>query len=131
MDSLTDDLRRRMQLLEQRVEALERKKKPAKTGADWLAELKANPLFKGIDFAEQERKIAIWKMKPGNAHRQITKRFWLNWLANVDTTVPVVQVPTPQPKAMRKVEHLYPDRKEYNPPPKEVMDLLSRIGKGM
>jgi hypothetical protein len=128
-------IRERFEALERRVEALERKKNPVKNGIDWLAELKADPLFQGIDFAEQERKIAIWKMKPENAHRQITKRFWLNWLAKVDTTVPVVKVQTPQPKAQVKIysSPLSTDTrtKAYEPPPPEVMDLLSRIGKGM
>ena len=126
-----DEIRERVEALEQRVEELERKKKQPKTGADWLAELKANPLFAGIDFAEQERKIAIWKMKPENVNRQITKRFWLNWLAKVDTAVPVAQAPTPQPKAMRKIEQMYSARQDYSPPPKEVLDKLRRIGKGM
>ena len=120
----------RLDALERRIEVLERKKKPAASGADWLAELKMNPLFQGIDFAEQERKIAIWKMKPENAHRQITKRFWLNWLAKVDTTVPVVKVLAPQPKAMRTIQDVMPKR-AFEPPPKEVMDVLNRIGKGM
>ncbi len=123
-------IRERFEALERRVEALERKKNPVKNGIDWLAELKADPLFQGIDFAEQERKIAIWKMKPENAHRQITKRFWLNWLAKVDTTVPVAKVQPPQPKAMRTIQDVMP-KHDFEPPPKEVMDLLSRIGKGM
>jgi hypothetical protein len=124
------DCAAKLEQIEQRLTKLESKKKPAKSGADWLAELKANPLFKGIDFAEQERKIAIWKMKPENAHRQITKRFWLNWLAKVDTAVPVAKLPVPQPKAMRTIEQVMPKR-DYEPPPPDVMAVLNRIGKGM
>lgn len=124
------DLDARLEALEARVAKLEAKKKPSAQGADWLAELKADPLFKHIDFAAEERKIAIWKMQPKNVNRQITKRFWLNWLAKVDTTVEVGQIVMPQPKAHVKIER--PTEKQpYSPPPAEVMALLSRIGKGM
>ena len=124
------DLEARLAALEARVDTLEAKKKPVKTGADWLAELKANPLFKHVDFAAEERKIAIWKLKPQNVNRQITKRFWLNWLAKVDSVVPGPTVAQlgPIPLAQRPV----PTTKAapYSPPPPEVLALLTRIGKG-
>ena len=127
------DIGNRLSAIEARLAALEAKKKPTKQGADWLAELKANPLFQHIDFAAEERKIAIWKMQPQNVNRQITKRFWLNWLSKVDTSVPVKPVVQPQPKAQVKIERSSKAISQaYMPtPPPEVMALLNRIGKGM
>ena len=114
----------RLAAIEQRLAALEAKKKPV-AGSDWLAELKANPLFKHVDFAAEERKIAIWKLQPKNVNRQITKRFWLNWLAKVDVPVEVKTMP----KAMQPAPAT--PRQDYSPPPPEVLALLNRIGKGM
>lgn len=124
------DCAARLEQIEQRVAALEAKKKPVKQGADWLAELKANPLFKHVDFAAEERKIAIWKMKPANVNRQITKRFWLNWLSKVDATVPIAPVVQPVPKAQVKVQAPV-ERQQYDPPPAEFWERVGRIGKGM
>lgn len=126
------DCAARLDALEQRVMALEAKKKSVKQGADWLAELKANPLFKHIDFAAEERKIAIWKMKPANVNRQITKRFWLNWLSKVDTAVPVAMVVQPQPKAHVKIERAAVVPREFEPPPPGWLEAMTaKIGKSM
>lgn len=125
------DCAAKLALLEQRLTALEAKKQPSKQGADWLAELKANPLFAHVDFAAEERKMAIWKMQPKNVNRQITKRFWLNWLAKVDTTVPVGPVVPPLPKAQVKVEPRPVQLQEYEPPPAEFWEKVGRIGKSM
>lgn len=126
------DCAARLDALEQRIGALEAKKKPVKQGADWLAELKADPLFKYIDFAAEERKIAIWKLKPENVNRQITKRFWLNWLAKVDTAVPLPRASLPRLETKRTIEDVLPLRKEYCPaPPPEVLALLGRVGRKM
>jgi hypothetical protein len=124
------DLDARLTAIEARLDKLEAKKK-VKSGEDWLAELKANLLFKHIDFAAEERKIAIWKMQPKNMNRQITKRFWLNWLAKVDVSVPVKPA-TVGPKAYQPIERRPVENQAYMPtPPAEVQALLGRIGKGM
>ena len=126
------DLDARLTAIEARLDRLEAKRK-VKTGEDWLAELKANPLFKHIDFAAEERKIAIWKMQPKNVNRQITKRFWLNWLAKVDVSVPVKPAMV-GPKAYQPIERRPIEKEAYMPtPPAEVQALLNRIvgGKGM
>jgi hypothetical protein len=92
----------RLQALEARVEQLEKKKKPCPNGSDWLAELKADPLFSHVDFEDVLRKIAIWKLKPKNMNRQITKQFMLNWLSKLDVPIDVGTVkqrpPAPPPK---------------------------------
>ena len=124
------DLDARLTAIEARLDKLEAKKK-VKSGEDWLAELKVNPLFKHIDFAAEERKIAIWKMQPKNVNRQITKRFWLNWLAKVDVSVPVKPAMV-GPKAYQPIERRPIEKEAYMPtPPAEVQALLGRIGKGM
>ena len=126
------DMEARLAAIEARLTALEAKKKPAKQGADWLADLKANPLFKHVDFAAEERKIAIWKMKPQNVNRQITKRFWLNWLAKVDTAVPVSPVALVLPKAQVKVERSPSVPRGFEPPPPGWLEAMTgKIGKAM
>jgi hypothetical protein len=124
------ELIQRIEQLEMAVAALEAKKKTVKAGADWLAELKANPLFKHVDFAAEERKIAIWKLQPKNVNRQITKRFWLNWLAKVDTAVPVHSHAV-GPKAYQPLPRTATARETYIAPPAVVLALLNRIGKGI
>jgi len=126
------DFDARLTAIEARLDKLEARKK-VRSGEDWLAELKANPLFKHIDFAAEERKIAIWKMQPKNVNRQITKRFWLNWLAKVDVSVPVKPAMV-GPKAYQPIERRPIEKEAYMPtPPAEVQALLNRIvgGKGM
>ena len=124
------ELEARLSAIEARLAKLEAKKK-VKSGEDWLAELKQNPLFRHIDFAAEERKIAIWKMQPKNVNRQITKRFWLNWLAKVDSTVPVKPAVVGL-KAYQPIERRPIERQGYMPtPPPEIQALLGRIGKGM
>lgn len=111
----------RLQALEARVAKLEQKKKPCPNGADWLAELKADPLFAHVDFEDVLRKIAIWKMKPKNMNRQITKQFMLNWLSKLDVPLEVGAVkakpPAPPPRidpiARGQWKQTYGDPKQY------------------
>ena len=100
---------------------LKKKKKEKCQPADWLPALRADPLFAGINFDEELRKIAIWKLKPKNARRQITKTFLLNWLSTVD--VPLLnsngqsQPPPPPPKTdpigRGQWAKIYGDPKDY------------------
>ena len=95
-----DDVMLRLDQLEVRVAALEKKKKPAPSD-DWLAELKANPLYQHINFDVEMDKIARWKLKPMNVNRQITRKFLINWLNKVDVPVELgsaMKPPPPPPK---------------------------------
>lgn len=60
-------------------------KKPIQTNEEWLADLKSNPLFKTMDIDREREKAALWCQ---NNSRQMTRKFFLNWLNKADKPLP-------------------------------------------
>jgi len=97
--------------LEARVSALEAKlkgKQTVKPAVDWLAEIKANPLYAHVNFERVFGDIERWKLKPMNANRQITRKFLINWLNKIDVPVAL------------------PNGKQKPPPPPPKNDPIAR-----
>lgn len=51
---------------------------------DWLAELKANPLYAHVNFDLELEGMQRWKLKPKNKNRQINESFVINWVNKID-----------------------------------------------
>lgn len=58
--------------------------KPKTPPTDWLATLKANPIYAHIDWDRELGKIQEWHSRPENIHRHINQRFVANWVNKIE-----------------------------------------------
>jgi len=68
-----------------RTPLIEPVKKPIQTNEEWLADIKSNPLFKSVDVDREREKAALWCQ---NNRRQMTRKFFLNWLNKAEQSLP-------------------------------------------
>ena len=78
------------------VDKKKKEKQREETDEEWLTSLKANPLFSGVDFLEEFRKMDVWLLS--HPERKKTRRFITSWLGRVDK-----QVRTPQTNPNKKL----------------------------
>ncbi len=60
----------------------------SKKSSDWMATLKALPIYAHVNWARELGKIAEWKSRPQNAHRIINQKFMANWLNKIEPPLP-------------------------------------------
>ena len=51
---------------------------------DWLAQLKAMPIYTHINWDREMGKIEVWRSRPENAHRVINHKFVTNWMNKIE-----------------------------------------------
>ncbi len=56
----------------------------APTHTDWLAALKANPLYGHVNFEVEIGKMKVWQQKPANRKRQLNESFVINWINKIE-----------------------------------------------
>lgn len=63
-----------------------RKKRTPTTAVptDWLAELKANPLYAHVNWEREQGKMKVWNDAPENKHRIINRKFVVNWINKIE-----------------------------------------------
>lgn len=66
---------------------------PLPTDSDWLATLKANPGYAGIEIDREFGKATAWAE---NKHRKCTRKFFLNWINRAEK--PMQGQPTLEPR---------------------------------
>ena len=112
----------RIEDLERRLKAFEGRRKPLTVPSEhWLKDLRANPLYQHVNFDAELAKIERWKLKPGNANRQVTRKFLINWLNKIDVPVELglakAKPPAPPPRidpiARGQWKQTYGDPKQY------------------
>lgn len=60
------------------------KSRPPANDLAWLTELRDDPAYKGIDVAREHAKAARWCI---TNHRQLTRKFFVNWLNKCDKPI--------------------------------------------
>jgi hypothetical protein len=56
----------------------------AEADAQWLAELRENPIYRHVDFDTELGKMDLWLALPKNKHRKKTREFILRWINKIE-----------------------------------------------
>lgn len=51
---------------------------------DWMAALKAMPIYAHVNWERELGKIAEWKSRPENKHRIVNQKFMANWVNKIE-----------------------------------------------
>jgi hypothetical protein len=90
----------------------------------WMAELKRNPVYSGINIDREVGKMEVWlSLRPG---RKMTRRFIVNWLNKIDA--PIV-INKPNIGTVNFVPGQFIKTEQPSPPPKEWRELIDKIAK--
>ena len=70
------------------------KRQIAQSDSDWLATLKTNPAYTGIDIEKELAKMDAWLSTPKGRGRKRTRGFVVNWLNKIDKPMASAPVKT-------------------------------------
>lgn len=96
----------------QRRNSNEGKKRVASvTDGDWLASLKSDPLYAGIDIGTELEKATRWI--GANPSRKLTRRFFTSWLSRAEKPLAVTTTPRALNMGKRGQSNGYNERRDF------------------